>query len=613
MQSGDDVIANQHETNDFINIWLLLRRNLLVIFLLVVGAVSATAFYMSTIPDQYRSDAQMVLALTETRFSESTGQLETYELNRSSVETELARLRSRDFAEQVADRLGLFDDPSFVRRAPGADSEADEEIHRAAVTDKVLSSYSVSRAGESLAISIEGRSTSPVLAAALPNTVIAVYIANERDARVNRLMTSIDNLKRRVGILGEELTQAESNLAEFIREDNLDDEQVVTRLRAEVERRKAQLRIGIERNLPEDEILALQEQLVTSEQELEARTRLELSLLRREREVELLRTRYQTTIDNLTLLETRIGQLEDGTIQVSKARIPVEPYAPSRSLITVLAGLFAMIVGFIIALVREGLDRTVRSENQIFRMTGLSNLGYIARQRRSKMFAGENKAIENLLQSQKSPLAEAARGILTNCIKFRHSKVILITSGLPNEGKSFVSSVLATSAAVDGLNALLIDLDTHRRGATKTFIPDMDEVQLSEIYSDSVTLQHALTTETKGSLDLITAASPTHELSDAASNKLKQLKETLLDQYDIIIVDTPPALVMDEVYRNDILADAVLLVARWGKTPQHALQAAAKRLQSSGFNVLGTILNDVDPKKYRWTTYEGYYGTYDDY
>ena len=69
----------------------------------------------------------------------------------------------------------------------------------------------------------------------------------------------------------------------------------------------------------------------------------------------------------------------------------------------------------------------------------------------------------------------------------------------------------------------------------------------------------------------------------------------------------------DFLWAFDILADAVLLVARWGKTPQHALQAAAKRLQSSGFNVLGTILNDVDPKKYRWTTYEGYYGTYDDY
>lgn len=613
MQSGDDVIANQHETNDFTNIWLLLRRNLLVIFLLIVAMVSATAFYMSTIPDQYKSDAQMVLALTETRFSESTGQLETFELNRSSVETELAKLRSRDFAEQVAERLGLFDDPSFVRRVAGANSEQDEEIHRAAVTDKVLASYSVSRAGESLAVSIEGRSTSPILAAALPNTVIAVYIANENDARVNRLNNSIDNLKRRVSILGEELTQAESSLAEFIRQDNLDDEQVVTRLRAEVERRKAQLRIGIERELSEDELQRLRDQLASAEQELEARTRLELSLLRREREVELLRTRYQTTIDNLTLLETRIGQLEAGTTQVSKARIPIEPYAPSRSLITVLAGLFAMIAGFIIALVREGLDRTVRGEQQIYRATGLNNLGYIARQRRNSMQVGQNKAIENLVLTQKSPLAEAARGILTNCIKFQNSKVILVTSGLPNEGKSFVSSVLATSAAVDGLNALLIDLDTHRRGATKTFIPNMDEVQLSEIYSDSVTLQHALTTETKGTLDLITAASPTHELSDSASNKLKQLKETLLGQYDIIIVDTPPALVMDEVYRNDILADAVLLVARWGKTPQHALQAAAKRLQNAGFNILGTILNDVDPKKYRWMTYEGYYGSYDDY
>ncbi|WP_155141858.1 Wzz/FepE/Etk N-terminal domain-containing protein [Roseibium sp. RKSG952] len=613
MHSSNGVVGSQDETGDFINIWLLLRRNLKAIAILVVVTVALTAIYMSSIPDRYQTKAQMVLAVSETRFSEATGRMETFEFGRASVETELAKLRSRDFAEQVAEQLSLFDNSSFVNNiSKSTGLPIPKEIHREAVIDKVLSSYSVSRAGESHAVTVEGRSTDPVLAASLANTVISVYIENELSGRVARLEKFISDLKRRVGLLGEELTQAEAELAEFIRNDSLDDDQVMVRLRSNVEREKAILSAGIEQGISVEEEQILRARVAEAEEKLQVRTRSELSLLRKEREIELLRSRFQTAIDNLNLLETRIGQVEEGTVQVSVARVPISPYAPNRVLASLLAGMMSIILGFIVALVREGLDRTIRNEQQILKATGLRNLGYFTKQISSD--ANSEHVIEDLLNNPRSPLAEAARGVLTNCIKFQDAKIILITSGLPNEGKSLVSSVLAASAAADGMDTLLIDLDTHRRGSTKLLFSNPDDVQRSDIYGDNLIVQPVpIAAQAAGTLDLITVESPTRELTDAADNKLRKLRDALTARYDLIVIDTPPALILDEVYRNDALVDAVLLVARWGKTRQDAFGTVARRLSLAGFNVLGTILNDVDPKKFRWIGYDGYYGSYDDY
>ena len=613
MKSTYGVTSSQSESAEFVNIWLLLRRNMIPVAILVLAAVVLTSVYMRSVPDRYRTDAQMVLALSETRFSDSTGNLETFELSRSSVETELAKLRSRDFAEQVAETLDLFQDDSFVSGIdPETNLPVSEEMRRQAVTDKVLASYSVIREGESLALTVEGRSTDPDLAAAFANTVISEYIKNEFNNRVNRLQKSIGDLRRRVGLLGEEFTQAEARLAEFIRNDNLDDEQLSDRLRNTVERARTILEAGLEQQVPPEDEKAMREELADAEQRLQSRTRLELSLLAKERETELLRSRYQSAVDDLNLLETRIGQEDPGTTQVSVARVPLKAYAPSRLLAVLLAGAMSVIIGFVLSLVREGLDRTIKTEKQIFKMTGLQNLGYFVKQ---KVKPTKNQAaVAEPIENPNSPLAEAARGVLTNCIKFQDTKILLVTSALPNEGKSFLSSVLATTAAADGMDTLMIDLDTYRRGASKLLVPDSVKFQQTDLYSDNLVVQPVpMAQKATGTLDLMTVASPTRELTSAAEAKLKRVKETLSKQYDLIVIDTPPALVMDEVFRNDALVDAVLLVSRWGKTPQDALQTASRRLAQSGFHILGTVLNDVDPKKFRWIGYEGYYGHYDYY
>lgn len=613
MLSNNGFQGGQGDPGEFVSIWLVIRRNLLPVAFLFGIAVILTSLYMRTVPDRYRTVAQMVLSLSETRYSDTTGRLETIELGRSSIETEIEKLKSRDFAGQVAETLGLFEDDSFVSRInPDTGLEQPAALHREAVIDKVLGSYSLSRAGESLAISVEGRSTDPSLSAALANTVITQYISNELGERISRLDKNIDDVRRRVNLLGEELTSNEADLANFIRSDNLDDEQLLDQLRSAAERARTILSIGLEQNVPPEEELALREELAAAEERLQLRTRQELTLLRKEREIELLRSRYQASVDELNLLETRSGQIEAGTSQVSVARVPQVPYAPNRALTVALAGAMSIMIGFVLALIREGLDRTIKTEKQIFNTTGLQNLGYFVKQKYGPK--GRAAAVFEPIENPRTPLAETARGILTNCIKFQHSKVVLVSSALPNEGKSFISTVLATTAAADGMNVALVDLDVYRKGATKLLIPDSDNIKCSDLYSYDIVPQQVVgAQDAPGKLDLITVESPTRELTDDAEMKLRKLKDTLTSRYDLVVIDTPPALVMDEVYRNNTLIDAAILVVRWGRSPQDAVQAVTRRLSQADVNVIGTILNDVDPKKFRWIGYEGYYGHYDYY
>ncbi|MES0864739.1 AAA family ATPase [Ruegeria sp. SCPT10] len=613
MLSNNGFQGGQSDPGEFVSIWLVIRRNLLPVAFLFGIAVILTSLYMRTVPDRYRTVAQMVLSLSETRYSDTTGRLETIELGRSSIETEIEKLKSRDFAGQVAETLGLFEDDSFVSRInPDTGLEHPAALHREAVIDKVLGSYSLSRAGESLAISVEGRSTDAELSAALANTVITQYISNELGERIDRLDKNIDDVRRRVNLLGEELTSNEADLANFIRSDNLDDEQLLDQLRSAAERARTILSIGLEQNVPPEEELALREELAAAEERLQLRTRQELTLLRKEREIELLRSRYQASVDELNLLETRSGQIEAGTSQVSVARVPQVPYAPNRALTVALAGAMSIMIGFVLALIREGLDRTIKTEKQIFNATGLQNLGYFVKQKYGPK--GRAAAVFEPIENPRTPLAETARGILTNCIKFQHSKVVLVSSALPNEGKSFISTVLATTAAADGMNVALVDLDVYRKGATKLLIPDIADIKCSDLYSHDIVPQQVVgAQDAPGKLDLITVESPTRELTDDAEMKLRKLKDTLTSRYDLVVIDTPPALVMDEVYRNNTLIDAAILVVRWGRSPQDAVQAVTRRLSQADVNVIGTILNDVDPKKFRWIGYEGYYGHYDYY
>ena len=87
---------------------------------------------------------------------------------------------------------------------------------------------------------------------------------------------------------------------------------------------------------------------------------------------------------------------------------------------------------------------------------------------------------------------------------------------------------------------------------------------------------------------------------------LGQLRTRLKDEYDLVLVDTPPVLVLDEACRLNPLIDGAVIVVRWGQTTEEVLSDAAERLSRNGVPIAGTVINDVDLRKQRAYGYSGY-------
>jgi capsular exopolysaccharide synthesis family protein len=108
-------------------------------------------------------------------------------------------------------------------------------------------------------------------------------------------------------------------------------------------------------------------------------------------------------------------------------------------------------------------------------------------------------------------------------------------------------------------------------------------------------------------LHVLPAGQPTHSASHLLySRNFAPLLAKFKNEYDMILIDTPPMLQMTDARVAGRLADAVILVARSGQTTRDAILAAKDRLSEDSIRVLGTILNDWDPKK----APGGYYGQY---
>ena len=192
----------------------------------------------------------------------------------------------------------------------------------------------------------------------------------------------------------------------------------------------------------------------------------------------------------------------------------------------------------------------------------------------------------------------------------------LVTSSLPNEGKSTVALSVAGSAARDGLRVLVVDLDVHQDGVTalarekhtaasleamakypdtpqKWYPSDHRTASRSTSVDDfeigPKTLAHGLELISVGAQGRLNP----NVLEDVRNKLIPELRK----HYDLILLDTPPVLVLNDACRFGRMADTVLIVVRWGQTKCDNLRETHDRLKRNGSVMFGTILNDVDPRK----------------
>lgn len=350
---------------------------------------------------------------------------------------------------------------------------------------------------------------------------------------------------------------------------------------------------------------------------------IQFSLLKRD--VETNRTLYEGLLEKLKEAGVTAGLKSNNIRPVDVARVPTSPSEPNvpRNLAFALA--LGLTTGIGLAFLMEGIDTTVRTPEQAQAIAGLPSLGIIplgsrspseASGRRRLEVASSKEAVELVTQSRpQSQMAEAYRALRTSLLLTSWGappKVILVTSALPQEGKTTTSINTAIVLAQKGTRVLLIDADLRRPSIHKT-LGMGPRTGLSNVLTGNANLQQAIVRSAiLPSLFILTAGTPPPNPAELlASSVMKDVLAELKDEYDHIIIDTPPTLSVTDAVVMSTRADAVVLVIRSGQTTKQALRRSREILMQVNARIAGVLMNAVDlssPDYHYYYEYQGKYG-----
>ncbi len=349
---------------------------------------------------------------------------------------------------------------------------------------------------------------------------------------------------------------------------------------------------------------------------------IEYSLLKRDLETN--RTLYEGLLERLKEAGVTAGLRSNNFRIVDAARKPTVPAEPNipRNLAFALA--LGLSTGLGLAFVMEALDNTVRTPEQAQLISTLPSLGMIplgsliGEPGAPRLTVATSKeAVELVTQARpQSQMAESYRALRTSLLLTSLGappKVILVTSALPQEGKTTTSMNTAIVLAQKGSRVLLIDADLRRPSIHKA-LKLGPRTGLSNVLTGSAQLHQATVRSTLvPTLFVLPAGTPPPNPAELlASSHMRDVLIELREQYDHIVIDTPPALSVTDAVILSTIADSVVLVIRSGQTTRQALRRARDLLVRVNARIAGVLLNAADLKSADYYYYYEYRGKYGD-
>ena len=293
-----------------------------------------------------------------------------------------------------------------------------------------------------------------------------------------------------------------------------------------------------------------------------------------------------------------------------RATLPEDPVSPRKSLNLVIGIAVGVLLGIGLALLRDLLDNTVKSQESLAEITGTGAVGFIPLDKKLQ----ESPAIS--YDRDNSVTAEAFRKLRTN-LQFLSvdspPRVVVVTSSSPSEGKSTSAINIALALAEAEHDVVLVDGDL-RRPRLATYLHLLGSVGLSTVISGGAPLDEVLQQTRFPRLTFLAAGpippNPSELLGSLATKKL--LKD-LRAQFDYVIIDSAPLLAVTDsaILAND--ADGALVIVRAGKTRRDQLAHAVGMLSDVGATVLGAVLTMMPTRvggaySYNYSYYGSTYG-----
>lgn len=287
-----------------------------------------------------------------------------------------------------------------------------------------------------------------------------------------------------------------------------------------------------------------------------------------------------------------------------------------------------MAVGAIFFL--EYMDRSVRSPEELEQISGLPTLGIVPAagktrtgiygygqglKKRAEEEPDEEAPVELIPHTDpRSPVAEAYRALRTSLLlsSARELHTILITSSVPREGKSTTIVNLAVVLAQLDKRVVIIDADLRKPKIRHIFGSESHRGLVDYLAHQADSKEIIETSGVPGLFYVQSGPIPPNPSELLASPRMTMLLEELRQDFDFVLVDSPPVLAVADAIILGNLVDGVMLCVHGGRTPREIIQRASSRLRQAGTYTLGALLNNLDVRKQSYGYAQGYYEYYGD-
>lgn len=362
---------------------------------------------------------------------------------------------------------------------------------------------------------------------------------------------------------------------------------------------------------------------VVSESQLTNQAQIQL------RELESSAQSYQAMYDNF--LQRYMESVQQQSFPITEARVismataPLIKSAPRSLIVLGAALLVGMLLSFGAAMARELTDVVFRTTGQVEEQLGtnciaiLPALGAVASparlsgRLRGRKSNPEPDLLRHVVDNPLSRFSEAVRSLKVaidlNSI-VRENRVLAVTSTLPNEGKSTLSTNLAQLIAHGGARVILVDADLRNPSLSHSLRPDA-QGGLVDVVAQKAQIEDVVTIDPQTGLAILPAGATSkllHTNELLASKPMRDLVALLRSKYDYVVLDMPPMAPVVDVRVTSPFVDSFVFVVEWGKTKIDVVRHNLRGAPEIQDKLLGVVLNKADTKLL--ARYESYHGRY---
>ncbi|MCX5715567.1 MAG: polysaccharide biosynthesis tyrosine autokinase [Candidatus Omnitrophica bacterium] len=572
---------------------IMKRKEIILTCILVLTVLSAVYFYRQ--PNVYEATVQILVGkesniITSPEVSAAAVELEDSSRYADYIETQFFIIKSRPLIEELIKQLDITKKYDYFAKEDAVSGDA---------ITKVQDIIELKRVPKTQVVNLSAKFTDPKLCTQIANSLTDIYI---KQSVTSKLYFSKEILKW----LPQESEKIQMHtvygqLQELSKKDvieslpSVSNDPIIRQLKARKSSIEAEIKsLSAKYKEMHPVILKLKEDLRYVDDKIGIET--------------------QKIVDNLRA--ELAGKLQFSNIRVLQyAEIPTKPIGPKRLLGILGGAALGAVIGFSLVYILDYLDNTIRSQEDVEKYIKLPYLGHIPVITDKSKDDYEKRII---VQSDPDSLvAEAFKNIRTGIVFSAPPetlKAILVTSTIPSEGKSFTSTNLAVTLAMDGNKVLLVDSDMRRPTIHHSFKIENSTGLSNYLTTGNIPLDSVIQKTFVDNLSFVNAGpTPPNPSGLLGSARMEEFIKEAKGKFDRIVVDGPPLIGISDSIILSKIVDGVLLVIRFGTASRDVVARARQCLQEVGVNVLGVVLNDIDIQKVsHYSKYYHYYSRYYD-